>query len=114
MEATTGGPMVKLGTKWPSITSRWSMETPARSTRAISSASRAKSADRIDGIISIICGSTRFYHSGKNTISGVAPGDPVYGANDYTGGCGRDHLLVLFGFERTGGEIGRASCRERV
>src|SRR5262245_64289444 len=49
----TGGPMVKLGTKCPSITSTWIRSAPAASTRPISSARRAKSAARIDGAICI-------------------------------------------------------------
>src|ERR1035438_8692103 len=48
--------IVRLGTKWPSITSRCSMVAPPRSTWAICSPRRAKSAARIDGRISIICG----------------------------------------------------------
>src|SRR5262245_5028918 len=47
---TTGGPMVRLGTKWPSITSTWRRSASA-ATRSTSSASWAKSADRIDGAI---------------------------------------------------------------
>src|SRR5262245_474924 len=50
MAATTTGPMVRFGTKRPSITSTWSWSASA-STRAISSPSAAKSADRIDGAI---------------------------------------------------------------
>ncbi len=47
---TTGGPIVRLGTKWPSITSTWRRSASA-ATRSTSSASWAKSADRIDGAI---------------------------------------------------------------
>src|SRR5689334_20750372 len=85
------------------MTSRWSMVVPARSTRAISSPSRAKSADKIDGIISIICGSTRFYHSGEKAIPGVAPGNPVQGIDDGAWRRGGNHLLVLLRFEGAGG-----------
>ena len=35
---TTGGPKVMLGTKWPSITSRWIQSAPAASTARVSSA----------------------------------------------------------------------------
>ena len=38
-----------LGTKWPSITSRWIQSAPAAATSRTSSPSLAKSADRIDG-----------------------------------------------------------------
>src|SRR5580658_6804597 len=55
MEATTGGPIVRFGTKWPSITSRCSMVAPPRSTCAICSPKRAKSAARMEGNISGIC-----------------------------------------------------------
>src|SRR5580658_1769222 len=53
-QATTGGPMVILGTKWPSITSTWIVVPPPRSAAAIWSARRAKSADNIEGRSSII------------------------------------------------------------
>src|SRR5579863_9651096 len=46
---TTTGPIVMLGTKWPSITSTCSQSAPAASTAFASSARRAKSAERIDG-----------------------------------------------------------------
>src|ERR1700676_3552697 len=72
MDSTTGGPIVRFSKKCPSITSRWSMRAPPRSTRAISSARRAKSADRMEGTISIIYGLTRFYHSGVEPVAGVA------------------------------------------
>ena len=47
---TTGGPIVMLGTKWPSMTSTWIRRAPASITVAISSPRRPKSADRIDGV----------------------------------------------------------------
>ena len=43
------GPMVMLGTKWPSMTSTWIQSQPAASMARTSSPSRAKSAERIDG-----------------------------------------------------------------
>jgi len=46
----TMGPIVRLGTKCPSITSTWRRSASA-ATRSTSSASWAKSADRIDGAI---------------------------------------------------------------
>src|SRR6185503_16523011 len=49
MERTTGGPRVMLGTKCPSMTSTWTRPAPPRPAAAISSPSRAKSADRIEG-----------------------------------------------------------------
>src|SRR5262245_49205268 len=49
MRSTTGGPMVRLGTKWPSITSTWCQSAPAASIPASSSARRAKSAESSDG-----------------------------------------------------------------
>ena len=49
--ATTSGPRVMLGTKWPSITSTCTQSAPAASTAATSSPSRAKSAERIEGTI---------------------------------------------------------------
>mmetsp|Transcript_32226 Transcript_32226/g.96213 ORF Transcript_32226/g.96213 Transcript_32226/m.96213 type:complete len:233 (-) Transcript_32226:65-763(-) len=44
-----GAPMVRLGTKWPSMTSRCSQSAPSSSIRLDSSASRAKSDDSMDG-----------------------------------------------------------------
>ena len=49
--ATTSGPKVRLGTKWPSITSHWMRSTPAFSSSRHSSPSRAKSAGSTDGTI---------------------------------------------------------------
>ena len=49
---TTAGPMVRLGTKWPSITSMWIQSAPASSIARTSSPSLAKSADRIEGAMS--------------------------------------------------------------
>src|SRR5258705_8369383 len=51
MDSITGGPMLRLGTKWPSMTSTWSRSAPAVSTRAMASPSAAKSADRMRGAI---------------------------------------------------------------
>src|SRR5262245_29952197 len=48
-EATTGGPIVRLGTKWPSMTSRWRSRAPPSRTASISSPRRAKSADSSEG-----------------------------------------------------------------
>src|SRR5438477_9707119 len=53
-DLTTGGPMVMLGTKWPSITSTCSSVPPPASAARASSARRAKSADKIDGASSIM------------------------------------------------------------
>src|SRR5947207_11139794 len=52
---TMAGPMVRFGTKWPSMTSRWRRSAPA-SMEAISSASLLKSADSSDGAIFMIVG----------------------------------------------------------
>src|SRR5437868_157501 len=96
MDSTTGGPIVRLGTKWPSMTSRCRREAPPRSTRAISSARRAKSADKMEGTISIICGLIRFYHSGKEAIPRLPAREPVSAWNP-------GDLLVFLGLQRTGG-----------
>src|SRR4051795_4724955 len=50
MAATTGGPIVRFGTKWPSITSTCS-RSASGATASMASARAAKSADRIDGAI---------------------------------------------------------------
>src|SRR5271169_6071551 len=52
-EATTGGPMVKFGTKWPSITSQWMTVAPPRTAASAASPKWAKSADNMDGASSI-------------------------------------------------------------
>src|SRR6186713_3260343 len=52
---TTGGPIVRLGTKWPSITSTWIQSAPAASIARISSPRRAKSADNIEGAMRTGC-----------------------------------------------------------
>src|SRR3954453_22163971 len=54
MALTTGSPTGILGTNRPSITSTCNMEAPAFSTTEISSARRVKSAERIEGAISIM------------------------------------------------------------
>src|SRR2546423_13445350 len=50
-DATTSGPNVRLGTNCPSITSHWMRSTPAFSSAAHSSPSRAKSAGSTEGAI---------------------------------------------------------------
>src|ERR1044071_6624454 len=91
----TGGPMVRLGTKWPSIPSRCNNLAPPRSTRAISSAKRAKSADRIDGTISGICGLLRLYHGGEEAIPFLPARQPDR--------AWPSNFFVFFRFQRTGG-----------
>src|SRR4029453_12270815 len=75
---TTGGPTVRLGTKWPSITSTWTRPAPPRSAAAISSAQRPKSAERMEGAMIMV-------RSGRGSFRGLAhleahrrlAGDPV-------------------------------------
>src|SRR6266702_4775761 len=50
---TMGGPKVMFGTKWPSITSTWTMVPPPRSAAAASSARWAKSDASIENASSI-------------------------------------------------------------
>ena len=52
---TTAGPIVMLGTKWPSITSTWIQSAPAASIARTSSPNLAKSALRIDGAMRTGC-----------------------------------------------------------
>src|SRR5205823_4574298 len=85
-----------LDTKCPSITSRWSRRAPPCSTRAISSARRAKSAERIEGTISIICGPLRFYHGSIETVPGFASRKPLERRI-------ARHRLVLLPLKRAGG-----------
>src|SRR5260370_29263757 len=53
-DATTGGPIVRFGTKWPSITSQWITVPPPSSDAFASSPSRAKFAERMEGARSIV------------------------------------------------------------
>src|SRR6266478_47374 len=53
---TTGGPIVKLGTKCPSMMSTWMTEPPPSAVRPTWSAKWAKSAERIEGASSIKTG----------------------------------------------------------
>src|SRR5262249_47853181 len=101
-DSTTGGPIVRFGTKCPSITSRWSIRAPPRSTRAISSARREKSADRIEGTISIICGLVRFYHSSKETVPRLASRQTLHHFHNPTARHAGDHSFILLFFDRTG------------
>src|SRR5208283_5122057 len=48
-EAITGGPIVRFGTKWPSITSRCRTVPPPASAAFASAPNCAKFADNIDG-----------------------------------------------------------------
>ena len=50
----TGGPKVMLGTKWPSITSRWIQSAPAATMASTSSPSFEKSDDSTDGAIRVL------------------------------------------------------------
>src|SRR5215472_6250929 len=105
MLSTTGGPIVRLGTKCPSIISTWRSLAPPRSARAISSARRAKSADSIEGTISIICGLSKFYHGGVETVPGIASGKPQQRRR-------AGNLLILFRFQRAGGIHHQSARRE--
>src|SRR6478735_1362629 len=49
--AMMGGPKEMLGTKWPSMTSRWRKSAPPVRTSFISAPSLAKSAERMEGRI---------------------------------------------------------------
>ena len=81
---TTSGPMVILGTKWPSITSTWIQSAPAASTARTSSPSFAKSAARIDGAMT----SGR----GIGAPSRRSPNTPVRSGNAQRRGCAGQSL----------------------
>src|ERR1035437_646344 len=80
---------------------------------AMSSARRAKSADRIEGTISIIYGLCRFYHTGVETVPGVAPRNPPHAPGDEGLRHGRGDAFVLLGFERAGGVYQDAAGGQR-
>src|SRR5882762_9280369 len=59
-DATTKGPIVRFGTKWPSITSQCSTVPPPSRAAFASSHSRAKFAERIEGASSMVMDSGPF------------------------------------------------------
>ena len=73
---TAGGPKVRFGTKWPSITSTWIQSAPWRSTAAISAPKLAKSAERIEGAILM----RRSKDMGRPFFSGGGASGPVPGS----------------------------------
>src|SRR5450759_1171941 len=96
-----------FGTKCPSMTSTCSKRAPPRSTLATSSPRRAKSADRMDGAISIIGRLFLCYHSGVESFPGVAPRQPLDDASELEPVAVRierliDHVAILLALERTG------------
>ncbi len=91
---TTAGPMVMLGTNWPSMTSTCSMSAPAASTAFTSSPRRAKSAARIDGAIRM----------GRGIDGGTYINDGVSGPSFAYGG-------TRISFSRASGSA--RSCRRR-
>src|SRR5207245_968622 len=56
IDFTMAGPIVRLGTKWPSITSMWSMSAPASAASRTWSPKRSNLADKIDGAILMAIG----------------------------------------------------------
>src|SRR2546422_6508454 len=56
IDFTMAGPIVRLGTKWPSITSMWSMSAPASAASRTWSPKRSNRADKIDGAILMAIG----------------------------------------------------------
>src|SRR5437667_336179 len=56
IDLTIAGPIVRLGTKWPSITSMWSMSAPASAASRTWSPKRSNRADKIDGAILMAIG----------------------------------------------------------
>src|SRR3954452_2775750 len=70
-DSTTGSPMVRLGTKWLSITSTCSQSAPL--TAAASSASRAKSAARIEGAIRGTAMRSPYFEGGGEHRIGAVP-----------------------------------------
>src|SRR5436189_768296 len=62
---TTIGPIVRLGTKWLSITSTWIQSAPASPIASISRPRLAKSADRMEGAMRTGCCGT--------VVSGARP-----------------------------------------
>src|SRR3989454_9371975 len=65
-DCTTAGPIERLGTKCPSMTSTWMRSAPARSASVTCSPRRAKSAARIEG-----ASRTRSLRSGTGFLEDV-------------------------------------------
>src|SRR5579883_1296774 len=85
--STTSGPMVILGTKWPSIMSIWMRAAPASVAARTCSPSRVKSAERIDGTIPTILSSCMICVSQLRGGGAIEhPGHfAVWGAHDLGG-----------------------------
>src|SRR5262245_49994151 len=127
-----GKPIEMLGTKRPSITSMCTWSAPAASTRAISSASTPKSAERIEGAILITStfipqnGSAATEADGGEAVGAVAMGQATHEAAGVggDGDAGRrvhrevgsrgqeiaGHVVVFLGLERAG-RVDQASAR---
>src|SRR5262249_3244078 len=88
--STTNGPIVRFGTKWPSIISTWSQSAPASSTARICSPRQVKSDDSIEGAIFI---SGLSHPRGEKTVGVVAVGQggEVFSAN-HRFGAGRQKV----------------------
>src|SRR5579872_1168853 len=113
MLSTTGGPSVRFGTKWASMMSTCSMVAPPRSTRSISSAKCAKSADRIDGTICTIwiLGLSRSYHSGKETVAYLEARNSPHNLGRLKRQFGQN-VIVFFPLQRACG-IDQGSARSQ-
>src|SRR5437879_4284523 len=103
--STTAGPKVRLGTKWPSITSTWIRSAPAATASLTCSLRRPMSAERIEGTMSIWLKSLSLALSpaGRGE-SGVAVDQPSRARNHP-----RWHLATLcfrhrIGLSRPGGQ----------
>src|SRR5436853_270338 len=96
--STTTGPIVRFGTKRPSITSTWIQSAPPAATARTSSPSREKSADRIDGatMIGAVIGNSRRRSGERPPLPAAAPQQLLGGVRP--GGAGgvefERHALV--------------------
>src|SRR3954454_14421053 len=85
--STTTGPIVRFGTKRPSMTSTWIQSAPASSTAHTSSASRPQSDDRIDGATMICLPIRRLASRDRSPLAAAAPQQFFGGFR--AGGAGR-------------------------
>src|SRR5690242_1898687 len=109
--ATTIGPMVMLGTKWPSMTSTWMRWPPPASASRTCSPRRVKSADRMDGTIAAIGNLSRFDGNFLRNRAINHPGDFAIGWLHNLGGI---FVGIGWPFDHSFQRVGfvRARCQE--
>src|SRR5688500_16278794 len=96
---TTAGPMVRFGTKCPSITSTWIQSAPAASAARTSSPSRLKSAESTEGAIFRVISELRCT-AGENSSAVSSGHDHVVREPDEQAVLHDPGAIVQLSFER--------------